>query len=590
MKRLASTIWNNIGFVCVALVLVYCVIHAFDPPRLNWGDSGSDYNVMTAGRNFQKYGFLAMRLTPHLLDPAYMTASDPSKIYTHYPQLPDLMNGVLRVVFRMSTLVQFRFVALAFSFSALYFVYALLVAYWERATAQFALALWVVNPMWIQHADYLHHAPYGAFFGFGSIFFLSRYLRGGGQRRYLAASGAFLYLAFFASYDFWFFAPLLAMLVTLEHYRALRAPAIRVLATLAACALAAILCKFATNAWVLGGIGPFLNDLRFQALERSENPSMRIAIAPGIWPTLYGRVERCFSLLLFPVAAFWAAMPFLRARWGDRYPALRARINNPWLLFFAAVPFLCLFVELWVSQYYPTLLVLPFYAVACGALTALLFAAGGLWGRRVAVVLMFALVANSVTEVAQFKKAYFPDSAIRTLRAQLDAVSTPGQYILTNHVFDFFYAYYFDRPTVDLILNPPEQIEPAIAYYSDPKRPRVAPATGAIFVEDKHLADEMFDKGFYYMLAHDGFWSAWGNPERYHAAIDTFITQRDSMLTAAVAKSGQKVFETDLYVVWRLFPPKTLSTAPTAPTAPKSPGSPTAIAPSAGTAAPSRRN
>src|SRR6476469_3668600 len=99
MKRALTWLGANIGFVCVAMVLVYCVVHAFDPPRLNWGDSGSDYNVMSSGRNFAKYGFLKLRLTPYLLDPARMTADDKALIYTHYPQLPDLMNGVLRVVF-----------------------------------------------------------------------------------------------------------------------------------------------------------------------------------------------------------------------------------------------------------------------------------------------------------------------------------------------------------------------------------------------------------------------------------------------------------------------------------------------------------
>ncbi len=38
--------WHHIGFVCVAVVLLYCIVHAFDPPRVNWGDSNSDYNVM----------------------------------------------------------------------------------------------------------------------------------------------------------------------------------------------------------------------------------------------------------------------------------------------------------------------------------------------------------------------------------------------------------------------------------------------------------------------------------------------------------------------------------------------------------------
>ena len=36
------------------------------------------------------------------------------------------MNGVLRTVFRLSDLAQFRLVALAFSFAALWFIYRLL--------------------------------------------------------------------------------------------------------------------------------------------------------------------------------------------------------------------------------------------------------------------------------------------------------------------------------------------------------------------------------------------------------------------------------------------------------------------------------
>jgi hypothetical protein len=562
IKSPLSWLWRNVGFVCVALVFVYCVVHAFDPPRLNWGDSGSDYNVMTAGRNFQKYGFVTLRFTPHLLDPAVMSTADPSKIYTHYPQLPDLMNGVLRVGFGLSTLTQFRFVAIAFSFAALYFIYSLIRVYWTRDTAQLALALWVINPMWIQHADYLHHAPYGAFFGFGSVFFLTRYLNEPAKRRFFVASGVFLFFVFLASYDFWFFAPLLLLFVTVRHYGAFRWPAIRTLAVLATFAAAAMLCKFASNAWVLGGLGPFLADLRFQAVERSRNPTMHIAIARGVLPTLYGRVDREFSVLLFPVALFWAVAPFVRERWGMRVPALRRMQPNPWWVMLAALPFLCLFAELWISQYYPTLLALPFYAVACAATVVLILDTRQRWSRWLATAMVVALFANSLFEDVAFKKAFFDESEIRSLKAQLDARTEPGQYILTNNLFDFFYAYYFNHPTVDLILNAPERMQPAVAYYTDPKRVRVAPPGGAIFVQHKHLADQLFDKSFYYLLAHNGFWSAWADPEKYHGAIDAFITERDSMLTASIAAVGEKVYETDAYVIWRIKAPTAATPIP----------------------------
>lgn len=554
MKRILTWLGANVGFVCIAIVLVYCVIHAFDPPRLNWGDSGSDYNVMTAGRNFQKYGFLRLHLTPYLLDPSLMSDADRSMIYTHYPQLPDLMNGLERTVLHLSTIVQFRFVALMFSFGALFFGYRLVERYWGRQTAQIAVALCVVNPLWIQHADYLHHTPYAFFFGLGSVYLVARYVNDGERWPHLIGAGVCLFLTYLASYDFWIFAPLLLALVTFAHHRAVRWPAIRTLGTLAAFAVAALAFKLGTNMWALGGVQPFMRDLHFQFAERATDAIAHIDFHAGIWPTLVGRVERCFSLLLFPVALFWAVLPVMRRRWASRWPALERAQPNPWLLLFPALPFLMLFVEIWVGQYYPTLLVLPFYAVGSAALATLLFNSSQRVVRLAGGALVVALLANSIDADARFKKAYLTQSSIATLRAQLDSVSTPGQFILVNHMFDGPYHYYFDRNVVLLMLNPAERMDAALSYYTDPKRARVAPPSGAIFVQDKHVENELFDKGFYYILAKQGAWDAWGNPDRYHQAIDALVAERDSALVATVARRGTKLYETDAYVVWRIMP------------------------------------
>lgn len=557
-RRALAGVWRNIGFVCAAIALVWCVVHAFDPPRLNWGDSASDYNAMNAGRNFAKYGFLKLRLTPFVLDPAYMTEADKVLIYTHYPQLPDLMNGVLRVVFRMTDLVQFRLVALCFSFGALFFVYRLISSYWSRGAAQIALALWVINPLWLQHADYLHHAPYAAFFGWGCLYFLIQYFRDERRRGYLAASGVFLFFVFMASYDFWIFIPLLLAMVTVGHYKAVRWPTIRFLSILASCAVAALVFKWGTNAWALGGVQAFIQDLRFQFTERATDTAVRVAYDRGIWPTLLGRVERCFSLLLLPVAAFWLLAPLFKRRWQGRLSGLETLRANPMLLLLAALPFLLVFRELWVGQYYPTLLVLPFYAVACAVLIALLLEAPERWPKLVGGALLGALAWNSIGEDVSFKKAFFDRSAIASLQAEFDSVSQPGQQILVDHVFNAAYRYYFNRNTVELILNPPDHYASALVYYSDPKRARVAPASGAIFVHHKHLTDELYDKGYYYILGRQGLWGPWGNPERYRSDIDGFITRRDSQLVAAVDRIGEKVADTEFYTMWRIKPGRAL--------------------------------
>ena len=143
-------------------------------------------------------------------------------------------------------------------------------------------------------------------------------------------------------------------MATVGHYRAaFRAPVVRTLAFLAAFAVAAVLFKVGTNAWALGGVKGFLADLHFQFAERATDKITRSSFQSGIWPTAYGRIERFFTLLLFPVAAFWALYPLIRKRWGASVPALAVSRVNPLLLLLAAFPFLYLFREIWVGQYYP---------------------------------------------------------------------------------------------------------------------------------------------------------------------------------------------------------------------------------------------
>jgi hypothetical protein len=546
--------WKNVGFVCAAVVLIYCVIHAFDPPRLNWGDSMSDYNVMTSGRNFQKYGFLKLHFTPLLMDPAFTRSFEQVFVYTHYPQLPDLMNGLLRDAFNMESLTAFRFVALAFSFAALFFIYRLLEYYWKRDTAQLGLALWVVNPLWIQHADYLHHAPYAAFFGFGSVYFLTRSLREQ-RRRFLVASGVFLFFTVLASYDYWFFAPLLLAMATVAHYRTILSWSVfRPLAFLALFAVAGLAAKLGSNAMALGGIDAWVRDLRFQFTERATDKVTRTSYRLGAATTAYGRVERFFTVLLFPIALFWALVPLVKRKAKTSFFTTAAEIPNPWFLFFAALPFLYLFTEIWVAQYYPTLLVLPFYAVATAALVVILLANG--CTRLIGGFMFAALLLNSAYETLRFKKAYFELNTIRTMSAQLDSVAGPGQQILINHVFDAPYRYYFNRNTIAAALFPPRVADVGLESYADIRRhPRSAGPQGAIFVQHKQVKDELYDKGYYYIFGRLRLWDLWANPEKHRGLVDEMIVERDSTLMAHVKRLGVKLYDAPTYAIWRIPPP-----------------------------------
>jgi len=551
LRETLGAVGRNIGFIAVAAALVFCLGHAFDPPRLNWGDSGSDYNVMTSGRNFVKYGFFKLHLTPYLLDPSSIVSQrDRVYIYTHYPQLPDLMNGLERLVLRFSRIEQFRVVALLFSFSSLFFIYRLVEAYWDRMTAQVALALWVWNPLWLQHADYLHHVPYAAFFGFGSLFLLRRYFTGH-RRRWLALSGVFLALTYLSSYDWWFFAPLLLAGATMWHHRAVVSkPVVTTLAVLASFAVAALAFKLATNMWALGGYTAFLKDVHFQLRERATDVVTRTSYRNGAWPTLVGRVERFFTLLLFPIAAFWLFLPVLRRR----FAALRGEpAVNPGILFLAALPFLVIFTEMWVAQFYPAVMVIPFYAVGAAAIVTMLWRAPHRVARPVAVLLVALLLANSTDENLAFPPAFFPEEVGARMRAQIDSVSPPDQELLINHVFDAPYRYYMNRKVVSVTLIPPGVAELGLVSFAEPARhPETATAQGAILVQHKHVVDELYDKGYYYLFAKLRLWDAWGNPRAYRQFVDSLVRDRDSTLIARTGLVGRKLYDDDFYAIWRI--------------------------------------
>ena len=555
-RQAAAWLWAHIGFVCAGLALCYCLYKAFDPPRLNWGDSGSDYNVLTSGRNFDRYGFIALKFTPHLLPPDAMTRRyDAMYRYTHYPQLPDVMNGVLRRLFGLSTFPQFRLFALLLSFSALFFVYQLIQAYWSRQTAQVALGLWVLNPMWIQHADYLHHIPYGAFFGFGAAWALHRYLRQPGRGRWLLLAGSMLFMTVLSSYDWWFFGPALVTTIVVHHYRGLfRRDAFGLLVLLGAITIAAAALKFASNAWILGWDG-FVRDLTFQFRERATDDVTRTNFHEGIWRTLYGRVERFFTPLLFVVTAAWGVMPLLRKRMASRGIVIPAVIN-PLALLACALPFYLLFVEIWVGQYYPAVQIIPFYAVGSAVAALLLIDSASRIARLAGAVMLGWMLASSIDENVSFPTAYFEPDAIATLAPQLDSVSPRDIEVMINHVFDAPYRYYFERRTMTALFMPRGQEEQTLRYVADStKEPDRSTGQGAILVQHKHVADELYDKGLYHLLARRRAWTLWGNPRKYRDELREFVGGIDSLLIAGASRSGTKLYETDFYVVWRIYPP-----------------------------------
>jgi hypothetical protein len=220
----------------------------------------------------------------------------------------------------------------------------------------------------------------------------------------------------------------------------------------------------------------------------------------------------------------------------------------------ASLLFFVVFSEIWVEQPYHLVWMVPYYAIAAGALAALLFESGSRVAAALGAVLVLALGGSSIEENLSFKRAFFDQRAIASLKSQLDSVSAPGQNILVNHVFDGAYRYYFNRFTTAMIAIPPSRMRAAIAHYSDSSQEPTATERGAIFVQHKHVAHELFDKSYYFVVAPYRLWPLWANPRRYETLIDSLVTVRDVQLEKAVASRGRKIAETDFYTLWQLPP------------------------------------
>jgi len=109
MARLLN--YRNCIIILSVFFIVITVLPKLSFPDLNHGDEYSDASTLVSGKNFIKFGFMRCRFLP-IFEPHL---EKPSDAYTHAPPLSDIMNGLLRLIFRTDSLRFFRGVSLLFS-------------------------------------------------------------------------------------------------------------------------------------------------------------------------------------------------------------------------------------------------------------------------------------------------------------------------------------------------------------------------------------------------------------------------------------------------------------------------------------------
>jgi hypothetical protein len=171
----------SIALLCILFVFI-AMPYVFYPD-LNHGDEFADANILTAGRNFAKFGFIKCRFlefTDEQIDDPGSAAA-----YTHYPPLNDILNGVWRIVFRTDSLLFFRVIALLFSLAGVIFWFFFI----KKLTNSYVLSwltavFYMTNPVFIYGMDALHQCSYAETVRMMLLyFFAAAYVDAGPKRK-----------------------------------------------------------------------------------------------------------------------------------------------------------------------------------------------------------------------------------------------------------------------------------------------------------------------------------------------------------------------------------------------------------------------
>ena len=431
------------GAITVAAV-IYLLATIGDPLRLNWGDPWSDCNVQLSGRSFARDGFVANSFVPTIdLEPRPAT---PLR-YTHYPPGPDLVNGLEQTLLGPSDITVYRVPALALTLAALFFFYRFVRRTWSREVALFALPLFASSIIFLQYADTIHHIPLYWASGFFALNAGAAWLQDG-RRRSLVGCIAGVFVCFSASYDFFFFLPIMLVTTILLVKPDWRAKDVRVLALgiLGGAGLAV----FAKTACVITAIGMrgFVDDLVHQFLERATS-AYAVDYRDGFRPILLGRIWRFFGPLFYVAIAANVLGVSNRIRGADA----ESRIDgSPLLVLAAGVPFIALFSQLFCEQYHPTLALLPYYAIGGGSVLARGWTANARRWRAAAAAGFAISVTWQVIELARFTKCFLPREDAVAIRKVLDQTDR-RRFVITNIPVDAAPRAYWNRHALGLPLE-----------------------------------------------------------------------------------------------------------------------------------------
>lgn len=265
-------------------LFVACAIPRLYFPDLDHGDEFLDADVLNAGANYVKFGFIACRFLP-ILERGLDTPENP---YTHFPPLPQIFNGVLRLVFLTDSLVFFRIVGLLLSWAHLLLWYACIARFTgSRMTAFVSAVMYLSNPFFIFGMDAVSHVSLSDFLRILVMYLFLRNARGteAPSRRDTIILWLCVAAASLATFEYIIYLSFFFVLCKLVFFRRQKNPSWLFIAIMWSAPVAAFAVRVLLNAWYFGSIEAAVNDLMKNAAERiastKEIPVDRFTI--GTW-------------------------------------------------------------------------------------------------------------------------------------------------------------------------------------------------------------------------------------------------------------------------------------------------------------------
>ena len=284
-------------FIIIILGLLFLIIAVprLMYPDLDHGDEYGDANVMDAGRNFAKFGFIRCRFLPTF----EVQLDKPENLYTHYPTLPENINGLLRKIFKTDSLRFFRSIALFFACLDVIFWFLFL----EKFTGSYSLGFlgalfYLFNPLFIFSADNLHQLAYSGFLRSLILFSFLCYIESKDRKRLLLfLLWVFIQLEFWIGLDCVIYLFLFFILYK-YFFKLPKAPLSKgAIIILFSAPVFGSLLHFMQNVWYFGSFSLALKDLVNVAAERmAHSKDSSLALTFGNWWQY--AIVRYFSLVL----------------------------------------------------------------------------------------------------------------------------------------------------------------------------------------------------------------------------------------------------------------------------------------------------